>query len=570
MAQKRNIAAQNRSESPLNRGLSEADKSRDITKGKTGQNGPRKGPAGGYPIHLEAQHERTFARLFDRMADDILRIAKRGLERADRVDSAPPGADSTRLDAPLDELLSMLDDLRAEYGNVISGDLLARTISKNIGLIDDFARQVTANAVTGHLERLSANRPIPGAPSGKGFPVHPVNLLSSTTGLTAETIDTTIARNLALIRDLEGDLHDGAKRILREGLLRGDSTTTIADRLESQLGIERNRARFWARDQASKFFGEVTRIRQQAAGIPGYIWRTMRDGRVRDNHRDLEGTYHDWKNPPAMIRNGRVIRLHPGGDYNCRCWAEAAWGPEEAERRYVDMVGAPPLPTGKMAMPPAGGGATPGWDGPPPWVLPSSSYRDFDSVQRAEEYARGSLVTGEVNIRDLSDMRTVNLVIRALHDFVVDRGMPKIGGVITRDFRSLDAYAYAEKGQIIFPTAGWNGSFVRSMLLAKKSQRDAQGLSPAVAYLSHYDIVFHEYGHILFDRLSDSSILEINLLIERAFHAEWRSEARRISEYATQSEEDCFSEAFLMYFKDSSLLSLSLRTLIEEALRRKL
>jgi hypothetical protein len=42
-----------------------------------------------------------------------------------------------------------------------------------------------------------------------------------------------------------------------------------------------------------------------------YIWRTVGDDKVRENHAVLEGTTRDWKDSPD-----------PGDDYNCRCWAE--------------------------------------------------------------------------------------------------------------------------------------------------------------------------------------------------------------------------------------------------------
>jgi peptidoglycan hydrolase-like protein with peptidoglycan-binding domain len=42
-----------------------------------------------------------------------------------------------------------------------------------------------------------------------------------------------------------------------------------------------------------------------------YIWRTVGDDKVRENHAVLEGTTRDWEDSPD-----------PGDDINCRCWAE--------------------------------------------------------------------------------------------------------------------------------------------------------------------------------------------------------------------------------------------------------
>jgi len=45
-----------------------------------------------------------------------------------------------------------------------------------------------------------------------------------------------------------------------------------------------------------------------------YIWRTVRDSKVRSAHADRDGKLFSWTNPPP---GG-----HPAEDYNCRCWAE--------------------------------------------------------------------------------------------------------------------------------------------------------------------------------------------------------------------------------------------------------
>lgn len=46
-----------------------------------------------------------------------------------------------------------------------------------------------------------------------------------------------------------------------------------------------------------------------------YVWRTKKDDKVRDSHREREGKVFNWHVPPE---GG-----HPGEDHNCRCWAEA-------------------------------------------------------------------------------------------------------------------------------------------------------------------------------------------------------------------------------------------------------
>ena len=42
-----------------------------------------------------------------------------------------------------------------------------------------------------------------------------------------------------------------------------------------------------------------------------YIWRTVGDDRVREEHAELDGTLRDFSDSPD-----------PGEEYNCRCWVE--------------------------------------------------------------------------------------------------------------------------------------------------------------------------------------------------------------------------------------------------------
>ncbi len=60
-----------------------------------------------------------------------------------------------------------------------------------------------------------------------------------------------------------------------------------------------------------------------------YIWRTAGDGKVRDRHADNNGKTFSWDNPP----NG----IHPGEDYNCRCWAEP-YHREENEKEFSEQT----------------------------------------------------------------------------------------------------------------------------------------------------------------------------------------------------------------------------------------
>jgi len=74
-----------------------------------------------------------------------------------------------------------------------------------------------------------------------------------------------------------------------------------------------------ARTESAKANAAIAQARAEDIGIPCYIWRTCRDERVRLSHQRMEGVVCFWNNPPSPEGQGFY---HPGGTYNCRCFAE--------------------------------------------------------------------------------------------------------------------------------------------------------------------------------------------------------------------------------------------------------
>jgi hypothetical protein len=58
----------------------------------------------------------------------------------------------------------------------------------------------------------------------------------------------------------------------------------------------------------------IGRSIKKAQTTTHYIWRTRRDGKVRQSHAANNGKIFAWNNPPSTG--------HPGEDYGCRCTAE--------------------------------------------------------------------------------------------------------------------------------------------------------------------------------------------------------------------------------------------------------
>ena len=121
-------------------------------------------------------------------------------------------------------------------------------------------------------------------------------------------------RNISLIKDIPNASLQRIETRLRVGIEQGLSSKKLAEGVQAELGIAKNRSKLIARDQTNKFMGKLTELRQTSLGVQEYFWSTSRDERVRPSHASKEGKTFSWDNPPADTG-------HPGNDINCRCVA---------------------------------------------------------------------------------------------------------------------------------------------------------------------------------------------------------------------------------------------------------
>lgn len=122
-----------------------------------------------------------------------------------------------------------------------------------------------------------------------------------------------VASNTSLIKDLPTQHMQRIEQIVRNGVLEGESSKTIAAKIEAAGGVTKRRAELIAVDQIGKANGELTKFRQQELGIEEYTWVDSHDERVRALHRHYDGKIFRWDNPPS---DG-----HPGMAIRCRCHA---------------------------------------------------------------------------------------------------------------------------------------------------------------------------------------------------------------------------------------------------------
>ena len=126
--------------------------------------------------------------------------------------------------------------------------------------------------------------------------------------------DAFVQANVSLITNLPariaGEVENAVTNAVQTGMLHGD----LADTLESKFQFGEDRSKLIARDQVGKLYGQINASRQQDLGVSQFVWNTVGDERVRDEHEERDGETYDYDDPP----DGEL----PGEPILCRCWAE--------------------------------------------------------------------------------------------------------------------------------------------------------------------------------------------------------------------------------------------------------
>lgn len=122
--------------------------------------------------------------------------------------------------------------------------------------------------------------------------------------------------NVGLIKSIPEEYFEKVETLVYENVIQGrTSAKSLIEEIVEVGEVTDRRARFIARDQTAKLTATLNQERNQALGIKEYIWRTSRDERVRESHKEKNGKRFSWDDPPEDTG-------HPGQDFQCRCSAE--------------------------------------------------------------------------------------------------------------------------------------------------------------------------------------------------------------------------------------------------------
>lgn len=144
----------------------------------------------------------------------------------------------------------------------------------------------------------------------------------------SDMLDSWVVQNVSLVTKMTDEYLVRIQGIVGSGFRSGLSYRDVSKQLQDAVGISKRRATLIARDQIGSLNGQITQKRNEDLGIKEYVWRTVKDERVRGNpsgrypkarpsHYSREGKTYTWKDGAGSQDK------HPGDGIQCRCYAES-------------------------------------------------------------------------------------------------------------------------------------------------------------------------------------------------------------------------------------------------------
>jgi len=106
-----------------------------------------------------------------------------------------------------------------------------------------------------------------------------------------------------------------------QAVVNGERASELQKEIMRSGDVAESRAKLIARTELGRASGALTQARALSAGSVGYIWRTAHDSDVRHSHKEMEGKFVSWYNPPTL--DG--LTGHAGCVPNCRCYPEVVF-----------------------------------------------------------------------------------------------------------------------------------------------------------------------------------------------------------------------------------------------------
>lgn len=135
------------------------------------------------------------------------------------------------------------------------------------------------------------------------------------TAPTGELMRSLLREQVDLIKSIPRREAERVHELTLKAIENGERSSTIIAEIMRTGEVTANRARLIARTETARTASKLVEARARHIGSPGYIWATSNDGIVRPSHKEMNGKFVAWDNPPTL--DGMVG--HAGCTPNCRC-----------------------------------------------------------------------------------------------------------------------------------------------------------------------------------------------------------------------------------------------------------
>lgn len=138
------------------------------------------------------------------------------------------------------------------------------------------------------------------------------------TAPTGRVMQQLLAEQVDLIKSIPREAAERVHRLTLQSIEDSTRASEISKEIQRSGEVAKSRADLIARTEVSRAASTLTQARAQHIGSDGYIWRTSHDGDVRHSHKEMEGKFVRWDDPPTL--DG--MTAHAGCFPNCRCYPE--------------------------------------------------------------------------------------------------------------------------------------------------------------------------------------------------------------------------------------------------------
>lgn len=213
------------------------------------------------------------------------------LDRVDAIKSPKSNKQKAR-ERRARKVQRAIDSAESSFTSSVSIEEVTTIIRKNAGKIDKANRQAVFKQAKAAIGIQKLENPD-----------------------TAKQRATFVRDNVKLIKTIDSEHFAKIRKIVDEGFKGGTSSRVLKNKIAEVANITERRAALIARDQVGSLNAQLTKERHTANGFTSFIWRTVGDERVRDEHEAIDGQTFTYA-------TGAPGEGFPGDPIACRCFAE--------------------------------------------------------------------------------------------------------------------------------------------------------------------------------------------------------------------------------------------------------